>query len=45
MGSNAAPTKERREKLSRLGWFKTALLALALFLLNLYICHELFRIE
>jgi hypothetical protein len=36
MGSDAAPTK---------GWLGTALLALALFLLNLYICHELFRIE
>jgi hypothetical protein len=45
MGTNAAPTKEQSEKLNRLGWLKTALLALALFLLNLYICHELFRIE
>ncbi len=33
------------EQLNRLGWVQTALLALALFLLNLYICHELFGIE
>src|ERR1700722_13044809 len=33
------------EQLNRFGWLQTALLALALFLLNLYICHELFRIE
>ncbi len=48
MDSNAAPTKETQKKIEqliRLGWLQTALLALALFLLNLYICHELFRIE
>jgi hypothetical protein len=33
------------ERLNRLGWLQTALLGLALFLLNLYICHELFHIE
>jgi hypothetical protein len=48
LARNATATEESRkniEQLNRLGWLKTALLALALFLLNLYICHELFRIE
>jgi hypothetical protein len=30
---------------ARHGWVKSAMLALALFLLNLYICHELFTVE
>jgi hypothetical protein len=48
MDSNAAPmneTPKNIEHLNRWGWHQTALLALALFLLNLYICHELFGIE
>ncbi len=41
----AEETRKNIQRRNRLGWFKTALLALALFLLNLYICHELFHIE
>ena len=33
------------QRLNRVGWLQTPVLALALFLLNLYICHELFAIE
>lgn len=48
LARKATATEETRkniEQLNRLGWLQTALLAFALFLLNFYICHELFHIE